>query len=365
MRTVCCTFAVAFSLALSLGASAQVTGAGSIAYRAPGQCPTQEGFLQRLRTRLGASQIVLGPGQSLDVQIAASDGRYQGRLSLIEPGGRSTTKTLIDTDCEELVNALSLVATLALETDGVEPAGRNPTPATPATSTSPAPSAPPPAPASAPAPTPAPTRASAPAPAPTRASAPAPTRASAPDLETDRSVPPSAASRFGVALGAFVASGPAPKPLFGAVLTSSWTWLATGVLRPTLELGGAFSLSPDASVVHGSASFTWLTARAVAYLFQWPPGTRVAVRGGLIGDVGILVARGHDTTSPATSSRAWGSVGVAWGLDLPVGSTLVIRPTATLETPVRRDSYAFGSAEFFEVSYLVASGGLTIVGYVP
>jgi hypothetical protein len=53
------------------------------------------------------------------------------------------------------------------------------------------------------------------------------------------------------------------------------------------------------------------------------------------------------------------------GLDLPVGSTLVIRPTVTLEAPVRRDTYAFGSVDFFEVSYLVVAGGLAIVGYLP
>lgn len=351
MRTVCCSFAVAFALGLSLGASAQVTGAGTIAYHAPVQCPTQEAFLQRLRTRLGASQVVLAAGKSLDVQIAASDGQYQGRLSFIEPGGRSTTKTLIDADCEELVNALSLVATLALETDGVELAGRNSTP--PSGSTSPAPSAA------------TPTHPSPPAPAPAPASAPAPADHSSSDAEAERSIPATEASRFGVALGAFVASGPAPEPLFGAILTSSWTWRGTSVLRPTLELGAAFSLSPDASEARGSASFTWLTARAVAYLLQWPPGTGVAVRAGLVGEVGILVARGHDTTSPATSSRAWGSAGAVLGLDLPVGSSLVIRPTSALEVPVRRDNYAFGSLEFFEVSYLVVAGGLAIVGYLP
>ena len=109
MRTVSCMFVAALGLAPSLPASAQIAATWPIAYRAPTQCPTEEGFLQRLRNRLGPSQWTLGSGRSLDVQIAAADGRYQGRLTLLEPGGRSTTKTLSDTDCEELVNALSLV----------------------------------------------------------------------------------------------------------------------------------------------------------------------------------------------------------------------------------------------------------------
>jgi len=174
-----------------------------------------------------------------------------------------------------------------------------------------------------------------------------------------------AASRFGVSLGGFAATGPAPRPLFGAALTSSWTWSGRGPLRPTLELGAAASLSPDASEAQGSASFTWWTARAAVYLVQWPPGAGVALRAGFAGDFGVLVARGHDTVSPATSSRPWASVGAVLGLDVPLGSALVLRPTAMLEAPLRRDRYAFGSVDFFEVSFLVAAGGLAVVAYLP
>jgi hypothetical protein len=364
MRTVCCTFAVALALGLPLRASAQFPDTPPISYRAPGQCPGQAGFLRRLRARLGASQAILGPGRSIDVQIAASDGRFQGRLSLIGPDGRSTAKTLSDADCEALVDALSLVATLALETDRAEPGGGNSTPATAVA----------PAGASASSPGPAPTAAppAAPGSAPTAAPAAPPSASpSAPSLaphassgaDVERSTSPAAASQLGAALGGFAATGPARQPLFGAVLTSSWVWPSTGLFRPTLEIGAAASLSPDTSVAQGSASFTWWTARVVGYLLQWP-SAGVALRAGLAGDFGLLVARGHDTPSPATSSRPWASLGAALGLDLPFGSGFVLRPTAALEAPLRRDRYAFGSVDFFEVSSVIAIGGVTIVAYL-
>jgi hypothetical protein len=338
-----------------------------------------------MRARLGASQAGLGPGRSLDVQIAASDGRFQGRLSILGPDGRSTTKTLSDADCEELVDALSLVATLALETDRAEPGASYSTPTTAAaparastSSPGPAPTAAPPPPGPAPTaapppPGPAPTAAPPPpGPAPTAAPpAPASLSLSAPALaegasagaEAERAVAPAAPSRLGAALGGFAATGPAPQPLFGAALSSSWMWLGTGLFRPTLELGAAASLSPDASVAQGSAGFTWLTARAVAYLLHWP-SAGVALRAGLAGDFGVLVARGHDTPSPATSWRPWASLGAVLGLDVPFGSGLVLRPTAALEAPLRRDRYAFGSVDFFEVSPVIAIGGVAIVAYL-
>jgi len=378
MRTVPCLLAVAsFSLALPQRAAARPSEAPGVSYRAPAACPAQETFLEHLRSRVGASQAARGSGRGLDVQIVLAGDRYVGRLSLIAADGRSTNKTLDDADCGELVDALALVAALALETDGVEhdapDPGRAPSVLAPVRAPTPAPaqaptSAPAPAP---PAPAPAPAPASlAPAPAPAQAHAPESAPAPAPDSTPApalASLPASGSMsgpRLGIALAGFAAAGPAPTPVFGPALTLRLMWPAAGLLRPTLELGGAAGLSLDAAEPKGTATFEWWTARTIAYVVQASPGRGVVLRGGVAGDFGVLFARGSHATSPATSSRPWASLGLAAGLEVPLGSGFAVLPAVSVEAPVRRDRYAFGSTDFFEVPRIIATGGVAIVAYL-
>jgi hypothetical protein len=365
MRITCGTFALTLAFDLSAPAYAQVPDAGAPSYRAPAQCPSVDDFLRRLRVRLAASRSAPASGRRLEVQIDALDGRYEGRLSLLAPDGRSTTKTLSAAECGDLVDALSLVATLALETDAVATGDRE-TAASPTTRPG-APSAAPSARASngpndplSLAASVAPTATAAPRGAPpATAASPAP-RASRAELAPT----PASGSRVGVAVGGLATAGPAPRPLFGASLAASWMGPGAGCFRPALELGGAASESPDAREAGGTAGFTWLTARAVAHLLQWPPEAHgFVVRAGLAGDLGVLLARGSNTTSPATSSRPWASLGAVVGLDLPLAGWLVLRPGVGVEAPLRRDRYAFGAADFFVVPPVIATGAVTIVAY--
>ncbi len=388
MRAVSFAIAVALSLPLASRASARVPDAPAVSYRAPAACPVEETFLQRLRARLGTSHGAASTARTLDVQIAASNGRYVGKLSLAEADGRTTAKTLDAADCGELVDALSLVAALALATDDVDGSGRNrgdapsPAPATapaaPGTASTPGPAPPTTGAASAPTPastpgstpsapgsafTPAPGSARTPAPAsaPGPAPAPASEETAAPALET---APGSTPSRFGLALGGLVAVGPGPRALFGASLSMHWAPVGAAVFAPALDIGGAASLSPDVPEAKGTARFAWLTARALVYLVQLPVGAGVVVRGGAAGSVGVLLARGHDTTAPATSTRPWASLGVVAGVEVPLGSRFAIQPDVSLEAPLRRDRYAFGSSDFFQVPVVIATGGVSVVAYL-
>jgi hypothetical protein len=382
MRAVSFVIALALSLPLASRASARAPDAPPVSYRAPAACPVEESFLQRLRARLGTSHGAARTTRTLDVQIAASNGRYIGRLSLAEADGRTTTKTLEAVDCAELVDALSLVAALALATDDVDGSGAKRddtsspatastapgTASTPGSTSAPAPASPAPGSAAAPASPPgsAPS-ATGSASTPVPASAPGPTPASTPEsaspaLETAHgSTTP---SRLGLALAGLAAVGPAPGALFGAALSVHWVPPGTGVFAPALAIGGAASLSPDVPEAKGTASFAWLTARALVYLVQWPLGTGVALRGGIAGNVGILLARGRDTTSPATSARPWASLGVVAGVEIPLGSRFSVQPDVSLEAPLQRDRYAFGSSDFFQVPVVIATGGVSAVAYL-
>ena len=76
--------------------------------------------MQRIRARLGRSRIA-ARGPTLNVAIVVADGQFVGKLSLVEADGRATSKTLAGRDCDDLVDALALVAALAVE-DGASDA---------------------------------------------------------------------------------------------------------------------------------------------------------------------------------------------------------------------------------------------------
>jgi hypothetical protein len=345
MRTVSSVLAVAHAVgfALALSSLAKAVPDPPLSYRAPDRCPTEEAFLGRLRSRLGPGQGP-GSGRSLAVQITFGNGRYDGQLSLVEVGGRSTTKTLSDADCEELVDALALVAALALETDDRD-AGTGSAP--PGGSSSPAGGSPP---------------ATAPVAPGSVPASPSATPSSPAHEASGPEAAPASPPRLGLGLSGLVTTGPAPRPLLGGALTVIWMPSGTGAFRPVLEIGVAASASPDAPEAKGTAGFTWLTAHAVAYLLQWPPGSGALLRAGLAGDFGALLARGRDTTSPASSSRPWASLGGIVGVEVPTGR-FAVRVSATVEAPLRRDQYAFGSTDFFEVPDVIATGAVSVVAY--
>ena len=93
-------------------------------------------------------------------------------------------------------------------------------------------------------------------------------------------------------------------------------------------------------------------------------GAGVILRGGVAGDFGVLLARGSDATSPAASSRPWGSLGAVVGLEVPLGAQFAVEPIVGVEAPLRRDSYAFGSTDFFEVPSVIETAGVSFVAYV-
>jgi hypothetical protein len=336
---------------------AQTAPTPALGYRAPATCPTAETFAARLRGQLGGTQAWPDAGRALDVRIVEDGARYVGTLSLTEAGGRSTAKTLDDPSCTALVDALILVAALALETDATD--GRAPAP-TPAPKATTSPATPP---KSAQPSAPAPAQPSAPAPAPTPAPAVTPSGGNEPSAEP-RPSETSSTSRIGVLLGGLVAIGPAPNVLLGGALSLRWEAAAAGVFGPALELGGAVSRAPDATGANGTASFTWFAARAAAHLLRWSPLTGLTLRAGITGDLGVMQARGSTTTSPASSSRLWASLGLAGAVEVRLGPGVALLPMIGAEAPLRRDLYAFGSTDFFQVAPIVGTATLSVVAYV-
>ncbi len=287
--------------------------------------------MQRIRARLGRSRIA-ARGRTLNVAIVVGDGQFVGKLSLVEADGRATSKTLADRDCDDLVDALALVAALAVE-DGASDATDSAPQAIPEPSATAAPAA------------------------PSATTVPSP-----PSVNAARVAPSTGDALTGIELGALLAVGPAPAPIYGAVLSFDWISLGDGWLRPAFQLGLAAGIAPDLAETSGTARFAWLHARAAAYVLRWAVRPNLVVRGGADpGDIGTLLARGLETSSPASTSRGWLSFGVAASVEVPCGSRFTIRSVLGVEAPLRRDRYAFGSVDFFEVPLVIATGSVAVM----
>jgi hypothetical protein len=326
-------------------------------FSAPNTCPSEADFLRRYRSRLRASRSA----RAIEVRIEASGPQYVGTLSLVDDRGQSTTKTLKDRDCVALVDALALVA--ALEADAPESDLDS--------SLLPAPSSPPPP---SPAPSPPPASSSSSSEGGPSSTAPSPERAppvvDVPSRTPEiTAIPPSPsasaqATRLGVALEGHGAAGPAPVPLLGTGLFVRWIGAGGAPFGLAVDLGAAASFAPATSVSKGRATFTWLTVSADVYLLRWSLGAGALMRAGIAGDLGSLLARGDETVSPASSSRTWASVGGVADLEVPLTARLALTAVVAVEAPLRRDRYAFGSSDFFDVPFLVAIGGVSLVAYV-
>jgi hypothetical protein len=318
MRSVLGVLGVTALAGVASAAIAQPSAQPSLVYVGPASCPPQAEFLRRLRVRLGAGQAVAPVQRTLDVRIAQEDRQFVGRLSLIAAEGRSTTKTLSGRKCDDLVDVLALVAALAVQADEA---------ATP--------------PAQPPAP---------PAPVPSepvdQPQAPAP----APGL-------------LGVWAGGVVAAGPAPAVVLGAGAGVDWAWTTPGLLSPALGLGVIAGAAPDVSRTGGHAGFAWFTARLDACAVRLAVGQVMQIRGCLVADVGLLHAHGSSTVNAQSSSRAWLALGASSQFDFPVGSRFALHVVAGVEAPLRRDRYAFGSVDFFEVPVLIATGSVGLAAH--
>jgi hypothetical protein len=290
----------------------------SLVYVGPASCPPEAEFVRRLSARLGASRATESVPRALEVRIAQADGPFVGRLSLIEADGRSTAKTLNGRDCNDLVDALALVAALALQGDDAALHDERPAPA----------------------------------------ASVAPPQPPARRVESDQAP---GGSRFGAAIGGLVAAGPAPAVILGGTAAVDWAWVTASPLSPAFGLGAVAGAAPDVTRAGGRASFMWVAARVDACAVRLVVNEALQVRGCFLADIGFVYARGGDTVNPTSRTRGWLSLGASSQFEFPVGARFALQLVASVEAPLRRDRYAFGSADFFEVPVLIGTGSVGVV----
>lgn len=95
-----------------------------VAYRAPSECPSAEVFRQYLQRRLHNDSPVelLGPGNRastrallVQVDVHASPEGFAAQLSLRDPNGQSSPRSLSGPKCVDLIEALAFTAALSVE----------------------------------------------------------------------------------------------------------------------------------------------------------------------------------------------------------------------------------------------------------
>lgn len=94
-----------------------------VAYTAPSECPSAEVFRQQLQRRLATSvpvDLVSGsragaPAILVKVDVEASAGTFFAQLSLRDPSGQSSPRSLTGPKCADLIEALSFTAALSVE----------------------------------------------------------------------------------------------------------------------------------------------------------------------------------------------------------------------------------------------------------
>jgi hypothetical protein len=115
-----------------------------IAFEAPSDCSSADAFYAGVRARTERVRLA-STGESateLQVRLSQSSTGAHGELRMLGESGESDTRKVDGGSCEEIVEALSLTAALALD-----PAARvSPMPASPAEPAKPKPPAPPPSP---------------------------------------------------------------------------------------------------------------------------------------------------------------------------------------------------------------------------
>lgn len=271
-------------------------------------CAAEPAFVEALRRQgaLVVDALAGDRGATVHVIVRGSGARgIHGQLEVRRGDARSDTREVDAISCAEVVEALALVAAVALDELDPQPVVIAP---------------PPPSPTS-----------------PVKAISPTP-----------RAQPPRAQGApfvLGVGLtGGIAFIGASPGPTMGAYFDAEGTDAAGPLLAGRSLRVGLHSMT---SAVHASPVDG--TTPAADLLWWFPRGTFCPIRSALSGSVavrvcadaeaGFLWARGRGYQAPANRTRPWLAVGAGGALSFRPVPPLVIEVVPTLSVPVVRDRW--------------------------
>jgi hypothetical protein len=306
---------------------------------APPGCPDVADFAGQIESRTTHLRRASAGEKArlVRAEIASRATGVTGRLVLVETDGQTSERTLEAPDCRQATEALALIASLAIDRRASSEAPLAPTP--------------PPRPA----PTPTATAsAHPPAPPPTAAPPPPPSRAGGPRDER----PPRVS--FDGTLGALGTLGMAPGPTAGPALLvgvssghprSVWSWSA--------RVGVVYTIDRSFREPGGTAAFGLLAGIAEVCPLSIHFGARARLQPCVLGEYGRLHVGVSQTAEGRPVDRPWAGAGIGARIAYDVVGPLRVEAAAGGLLALQRDSFEFGTSQFFEVPSVV---GRALVG---
>jgi hypothetical protein len=259
--------------------------------------------------------------RALRIELKEAGGSLVATLSLTQPSGRRSQRTLKAATCAEALEAAALVAAVSLDPTASSAPSAEPN----------APPAPPPP--------------------------PAPACPPCADQAAEREPPPEQGFVPSLDLWFEVLTGPAPAVMPGVAAGVMLAYERDSVLSPAMRVSFAHFSRGDFRTSAGTADFTLdaVTVELCPLRAKAGPLTLYPCLLRVTG--GELHAEGSDTLAPRARGRPW------W----VVGSSLVglVRPSASLELtftlgagrPLVRDRFQFEPLEFHRVSGVAFTAG--------
>lgn len=337
--------AAALSLALSLdaaGARSEPPAAEPTHFelRAPAGCSSPEDFSARVRKRSARIRLVSGPApRSLVVVIrAAPSGTFRGSVRVSERSGGARSRQLEASSCAELVEGLSLIATVTLDPDALL-------------------AEPPPEPD--PQPEPEPARAPPPPPPPIEKPP-----ARSPALSAPKTRLEEARHRWSLGAGAALLLNQVPEIAPGAFAAVALELRPGRIFAPYVRLSVLHAQRRNLDQDGGSAGFALTLPTLDLCPVRLGPRA-LGVRPCVYGTLGLVEAWGSAAGGGETHRRLSGSLGAAGWLGLRVTEAFEIVLDARGGAVAPRDRFGFDGRGFFTTPALGFSVGFGVSGGFP
>jgi hypothetical protein len=293
-----------------------------VVFDAPADCSTGEAFYQGVRSRTDrVRRAETGEtGTELGVRVTKTAGKVHGELLLTGENGESDRRVVDGETCDEVVEALSLTAALALDpTARVSPAVVAPPAKPPEAATAPCPTCPPP--------------------------------------------PPASGFELGLHARGAMQQIVTPCVSFGGSIGASVSSVASSPTGPWFGfglgyLGNDLVDEPDDFKAHlttASVSACPLRPRLGSIFFVSPCAL---VKGG------FLEARGLGVSDPKWVFRTWASLGAEIVLELELGAGFSIELAPSLEIPLIKRHFVTGEPPEALAETPAVSAGVSLgIGY--
>ncbi len=290
-----------------------------IEFQAPAGCSSLVDFYSEVRSRTERIRLANEGEEAwrIRVRLVRASTAIHGELKIYGEQGETETRAVDGDTCDEVVEALSLTAALAVDPSArLAPAGS----------------------ASAPVPSPVPATPSASA-APVAQPTAIPSAGSASGTRLP-APPEKVKSTITVGLGALAGEIVSPRASFGAAVfgrvksagrAGPWQGPVAGI--------ALIYVPEDFLQLRGNVAVQWAAARVIACPFGWEISDKVRLDPCASGIGGWLRASARSITYSHPVSRSWWSVGALLNLTISAGRGWAVEPEIGVNVPLARRKF--------------------------